>query len=216
MSELNASTQRKLIRVVYLPPALTGLLMLIYACVPHLYFVYNGQAHDTLSPLQLLQNTWQSCRTMLENATDGSSAALYFSYAMSFFVILTWLLILLYAVMAIASLLCSCVAFSCPPTDRQANQAKRWLQFFCPNRGLYVVTNLLPILTALFPYVLLYFYRVSLAHVMRVHYFGPPDILLAVLCSAANIAAFLCLRKAQEQQQMDMYQLYKEKNNRKR
>jgi hypothetical protein len=46
---------------------------------------------------------------------------------------------------------------------------------------------------------------------MSIHFFGPPDLLLAAILISLNLAAYLCLLPAQAQEHMDMFRLYKAK-----
>ena len=210
MKPLSSSARRGLIHFAYLLPIFTGLLLLIYALIPHLFFVYGEAIYNTQSPFELMQNTWKECQALL-NGAEASAGAVMFSFTMSAMVILSWICTIVYAVVAIASAICSCIAFSHRPTEREANRAKRWMQFFCPNRILYIVVNLLPLLPAAFPYILLHFYRTQMFYEISLHYMGPPDLVLAVIAVLLNLASFLLLLSAQNEEHMDMFRLYKAK-----
>ena len=41
MKQLPSSAARPLIRVAYLLPLIVGVLLLIWACIPHLFFIHN-------------------------------------------------------------------------------------------------------------------------------------------------------------------------------
>lgn len=212
MMALSTSTKRFLIRLAYLMPIISGSILLIYACVPHLFFVHNNVALDTLSIFDLVSNTATQCSALTGGTQSGSGEATVFAYTMLFFVTLFWLALVAYAVMALASAIASSVAFYYPPTSKQANRAKRWMQFFCIGRAVYVIDNLVLLLAAAFPHILLYFYQTQMGYVdMRLCFFALPDLLLAVILIALNLAAFLALLPIQAQEHMDMFRLYKSK-----
>ena len=211
MKALSNRSAWTLIRLSYLLPAISGVILLVWACVPHLFFFYDGEAYETWSLFGLLANTWKTCSGLLEGKTGASVQAAYFSYTMMLFVVLSFLAMLGYAITAIPSAICSCIAFSKAPTDPDANRAKRWLRFFGPNRVIFVITNLVPLLPAFFPYILLANYRSQLGYVMKVYYVGPPAWAIALLLIAINVATFLCLLGAQAREHMDMFRLYKAK-----
>lgn len=210
MKPLSSSARRALIRFAYLLPVFSGMLLLIYALIPHLFFVYGDAIYNTQSPFELMQNTWKESQALL-NGAEASAKAVMFSFTMSAVVILSWVFTAVYATVAIASAICSCIAFSHRPTEREANRAKRWMQFFCPNRVLYIIVNLLPLLPAAFPYILLHFYRTQMFYDMSLHHMGPPDFVLAAVAVLLNLAAFLLLMPAQNEEHMDMFRLYKAK-----
>ncbi len=212
MSRLPSSLRRAILRAVYLLPALTGLTLLIWACTPHIFFLYGGKTYDTWNLFSLFGNAWSQCQALLSRTVDGSSAAFFFAYAVSALVILSWILIVIFAILAILSAALSSYAFSMPPTSKKANRAKRWLRFFCPNRFTYVLTLLLPLLPAAFPSILCYFYRTRLAADITAFYIGPNGLLVAGILTALNLVAFLATLPMQRDERMDMYRLYKSKN----
>ena len=211
MKQLPSPLARACIRIAYLLPALFGLVMLILAFVPRVFFFYNGEVYDTQSTFALMGNTWRESQTMLDASSQGSGGAYFFSLIMSVLVVLSWISIIVYASMAIASAICSTAAFSAAPTDRFSNRSKRWMHFFCPNRVLYVISNLLLLLPAAFPYFLQHFYRTQLGYDMKPFFIGPSDLLLAGIFVILNLASFLALLPAQARERMDMYRLYKSK-----
>lgn len=211
MKQLPSSVARPLIRIAYLLPMISGLAMLILACVPHVFFFYNGAPYDTQSPLALMGNTWREAQAMLTAETTGSGGAYYFALFMSVFTVLSWICIVLYAATAIAAAICSTVAFAHAPTERLSNRAKRWLQFICPGRVLYVISNLLLLLPASFPYLLQHCYRTQLGYHMKVYFIGVSDLLLGGILVALNLVAFLALLPAQAREQMDMFRIVKQK-----
>ena len=181
--------------------------MLILFAIPNLFFLYQGEAHKTWSLFGLLGNTWKECSRL----GDVSVNAFWFSMTMRFFVVLSLLAMLGYLLTAIPAAICSSKAFSVPPTHPDANRAKRWLRFFCPNRILYAVTNLLLLVSALFPHILLANYRSQMGYVMELWYTPQwlPLWLVAAVLAVLNLTSFFALLPAQEREQMDMFRLYK-------
>ena len=212
MIRLSSPARRAWIRIAYLLPALVALLLLIYACIPHLFFLFEGEAHETLNLFTLMSNTWDEGRALIKGATDGSGNALMFSYIMTCGVIVSWVAIVLYTLVTGPAAVCSCYAFSKEPTSRESNLAKRWLRFFCPNRILFVLTNLLPIFPSLFPYLLLANYRAYWNYDIKLFYIGPPAWVLVVLLLLLGILPFLLLLPAQASEHLDMFRLYKAKS----
>jgi len=109
--------------------------------------------------------------------------------------------------------ICSIKAFSVPHTHPDANRAKRWMRFFCPNRITYALANLLPLLPAFFPHILLSNYRSQLGYLMQLFYepaWLPLWLVVAVLV-VVNLVGFFALLGAQEREEMDMFRLYKKK-----
>lgn len=212
MKPLSSGTRRTLVRLSYLLPAILGVILLIVAAVPHIYFIYEGKAHDTLSTFSLVSNTLADCSAILKGATEGSNYAVVFSYAMLCFGILFWVGLISYWIMALASAICSTVAFAYPPTAKEANRTKRWFRLFCSNRVIFVLSHLPILLSAAFPQILLYFYQNQLGYrSMSLHFFGPADLLLACLCVALSLGAHFALLPAQSREHMDLFRLYKAK-----
>ena len=211
MKGLSSWGYRALIRLAYLLPAISLVVLVIHFAVPHIFFLYDGEVYETMNWFSLTGNTWTECRAMTDPDVTGSTEALYFSYVMSFFVILSWVCIVLFAMLATVSAICSCRAFAYAPTDRQSNRAKRWMQLFCPNRVLYVLTCLLPLLPAAFPMILEMCYRKLLFYEIDVHFIGPAELWTAAVAAVLCVGAFIALLPAQSREHMDMYRLYKSK-----
>ncbi len=198
------------IRVIYLLPLILGILFLVFAFVPHLYFVYDGAVHETMSPISLVNNTWETCQALLEGDSEDPYAII-FSYVMTFFVILYWIFVALYAFFVALLTVCSIRAFSVPPTHRVANKSKRWLHLLCPNRVCYVLFGLLPIFPSFFPYILSHFYYTRLGLKMKVFFFGLPDPVWVIGLVLAAECAFLLTLNLQARTHLDLFRLYKKK-----
>ena len=209
MIRLSSPTKRALIRLCYLLPAITGAALAIWAFIPHLFFKFNSIG-KTQSPFTLICERWDGCQTIL-NGAEASGPAIAYSFTVSALIIISWIFLILYAIVAAAAAICSTVAFSYRPTEKEANRAKRWMQFFCANRVLYVSTLLLPLLPAAFPNILLACYRKQMLYDASLYFIGPSDLLLAAIFVTLNIASFLVLLKAQNEEHMDMFRLYKAK-----
>ena len=102
MKPLSSSARRGLIHFAYLLPVFSGMLLLIYALIPHLFFVYGEAIYNTQSPFELMQNTWKECQALL-NGAEASAGAVMFSFTMSAMVILSWICTVVHAVVAIAA-----------------------------------------------------------------------------------------------------------------
>ena len=55
---MSVKGRRALIHLFYLLPLLFGVALLIYAAVPHLWFVYDGEAYSTMDLFELQGNAW--------------------------------------------------------------------------------------------------------------------------------------------------------------
>ena len=202
---------RGCIRATYLLPAVTWALVLICAAIPHLYFIYDGIAHETVSTFGLLTNTWSECMNVLTGSADSTPASVLFSYIMLAVAVLTWATILWHGIAAITCAICSCYAFSLAPTDRLANRAKRVFHLICPNRICYVILQFLPLPLAFFPQILTACYQSQLGLQMRLCAFGPQDWIPACSITLICTGAYLALLSAQSREHMDMFRLYKAK-----
>ena len=210
MKRLSPKQTRLLSCAVYLLPLLAGLLLLTLMLIPHIYFVYNGELHETMSSFKLVNNTWDVCKGLLDSNSDNPYAV-FFSYIMTFFVILFWIMVALYALFAVVVALCSVRAFSKSPTDRLSNRAKRWMHLLCPNRICYGLFGLLPIFPSFFPHVLAHFYHTRLGLKMKVFFFGPPDHVWAILLVLLLELGFFLSLELQARSHVDMFRLYKKK-----
>jgi len=212
MADFSPSSRRALIRVAYLLPLLCGVILCILAAVPHIYFINDGEAHETLSTFSLVSNTFSYCGTILDGSVQASNYAVVFSYAMIAFCILFWVGVVTYAIMALSTAICSTVAFAYPPTAKEANRAKRWFRLFCANRVLLVIPHLLILLSAAFPQILLYFYRNQLGYIrMSLHFFGIADLWIALVLMLLCLTAHFALLPMQTKEHMDLFRLYKSK-----
>ncbi len=199
------------IRLCYLLPLLSGLLLLALAAIPHFYFTTDTSALDTMSLFGLLDNTYQTCIGFFNGEANGNVSSLYFSYVMMTFWVLSWLCIALYGLFAVSTALISMAAWTpyAVPTHF-GNNCKRLYRLLVPNEGMFVFFSLLPLLPSVFPWLLQIFYRNMLELPATLHYFGLPDVVYALLLSAACIALlFLTAAARREKLRMDIFRLYK-------
>lgn len=205
------AVRRCLVRIIYLLPAISLLVFLIHALIPHIFFVHDGVALDTHSSFGLAVTAWDHCRAVLVGTTKGSELAVFFSYGILAFLVLAGIALILYVVSAIAAAVCSVIAFSGNPTDQRTNLTKRWFRFFCPNRWMYVISLIFPLLYAAFPQVLLHFYRSAWNYRIALFFYGPSDLILVGVLVAVNVLGFLILLPTQANEHLDLFRLYKAK-----
>lgn len=212
MKQLPSRAARPLIRFAYLLPLLVAVALLILAAAPHIFYMFDGDPRESKSLFELMADTWDFCNKQLDGAFETTPDTMYFPYIMMSYIVVSWIIILLYAIVSVAASLCSLIAFSYPPASKNANLAKRWLHFFCPNRGTYVIIQLLPILPAFFPPILEHFQRTMFAMNLTIHYeLSVPDWLAVSVPLLVSIVLWLCLLPAQRDEHMDMYRLEKTK-----
>ncbi|MBQ9773038.1 MAG: hypothetical protein IJW30_00055 [Clostridia bacterium] len=219
--------RRLLCRAAYLLPLLLGVLFLVYTHVPHLWFVYddpeqqgNFYITDTTSPAQLQKDAKESSFAVLDSdgETDADGEAQAVRNERSFATLLTvasvvyYVALVLFAIPATLTAICSLVAFALPPTHLYANRAKRLLHFLCPNRICFLLSFLFPILTALFPQVLLFGYQTYQGLDIRLHYQGLPDWALALALAILCAALFLLTLPWQAEEHLDMFRIYKSRD----
>ncbi len=201
--------RRFLCRLAYLLPAITGVILLVWAVLPHLFFVEKGEVHETLTLFELMGNTWEYGTTVLEGTSENAAPAAYFSYVMNAAVVASWISIVLFAVNAVVMGACAFWAHANPPTSPAANDAKRWMRFFCFGRGWVAFTLLLPIIPALFPCILVYMQKEIFVADIALHYFGPPAWIVAILLCVAQFVLFVATVRVQREEHLDMFRLYK-------
>lgn len=212
MKSLSSKLSRPLIRVAYFLPLIVAVLLLILAAAPHIFYFYEGDPKQSQGLFELMSGVWDFSMSQLGGTAENTPDTMYFPYIMIFCIVLSWIFIVLYALVAIPSALCSLIAFTFPPTSKNANQAKKWLQLFCPNRATFVIFQLLPIFPACFPIILERCQRTMFAMDLHVYYdLGLPDWLIVGILVCIPISLWLILLPSQNEEHMDMYRLYKSK-----
>ena len=208
MSNLSVRTRRALIHLCYLLPAIFGILLLIYASVPHMWFVYDGEAYSTMNLFELQSNAWDFYEQIKAGKIESAVAVTWFEQLLPVVSALFWILPIVYAVVVLAITVCSVVAFSFEPTTRVANRTKRILHLICPNRISYLLFPLLPLFSALFPQLLLLLYRWQGMNI-RLYTFFVADWILVLVFAVLNAVAFIVLLPLQNESRMDMFRIYK-------
>ena len=206
---MNSSlAKRRSVVLVYLLPLICGLILLIWAAIPHLFFVYGADVKETISVFELMESTQEQCRLMLDGQAQGSTSALYFSYAMLAAVFLSRVAILAHLIASVTSFACACVAFSYPADHSVANRAKRWMRFFCFNPGTFTISCLLCCLPFYLPLLLNGFYQNWFFYDMSLHYFGIPSWIAATVLALGSAVAFVATRHIQREEKMDLFSFY--------
>lgn len=195
-------------RLAYLTPLLFALWIWIGAAVPHLWFVYEGEARETLDLFTLVSNTWGQCNAVIEtSASTGYEQN--FAHLMRAAVIVFWVTLILFTFFAVMVSTLSLIAFAMSPTDKYTNRVKRILHLLCPNRITYLILCALPILPTLFAHLLEWSYNTLLGMKVQLYFEGHHDLLIAVIGAALSIALFLLSLPDQKSERMDMFRIYK-------
>lgn len=208
MRRYSNPTHRALIHVCYLLPAIFGILLLIYAAVPHLWFVYNGDAYSTMNLFELQGNAWEFYEQIKAGAVENNAAVTWFEELLPVVSALFWILPILYTVLVGMITVCSLVAFSFDPTARIANRTKRILHLVCPNRVTYLLVPLLPLFSALFPQLMLWLYRLQ-GMKISLYTFFVADWILVLIFAVLNALIFILLLPMQSEEHLDMFRIYK-------
>lgn len=204
--------RRRLIRLVYLLPAITWLWVLIGACIPHLYFVYEDVAQETISIVRLMENSWKECIGFFDGTANGTPADLMFSYFVVFTVVLTWIDLVWCGFFALSCAGFSLYAFGRAPTDKYANRAKKFFHLICPHRVCYGLFSAFLPLMAFYPQILILLYKQQLGMRVQLFAFGVMDWIPAILLSLLSLSGFLGTLAWQNLEHLDMFRLYKGKS----
>ena len=204
--------RRRLIRLVYLLPAITWLWVLIGACIPHLYFVYEDVAQETMSIVHLMGNSWRECIGFFDGTANGTPADLMFSYFAVFTVVLTWISVVWCGLFALACAGLSSYALGRAPTNKSTNRAKKIFHLVCPNRVCYALFSAFLPLISLYPQILILLYRQQLGMHVQLFAFGIMDWIPAILLSLLTLGGFLGTLAWQDVEHLDMFRLYKGKS----
>ena len=208
MSRFSVRSRRVLIHVCYFLPLLFGVVLLAYALVPHLWFVYDREAYSTMNLFELRENAWAFYEQIQAGAVTESAAVTRFAQLLPVVSALFWVLPILYGILSLAVAVCAVVAFSFEPTSRIANRTKRVLYLVCPNRVTYLLLPLLPLFSSLFPQLLLWLYRWQGLNI-RLFTFFVADWILVLILAAINAAVFIILLPMQSESHLDLFRIYK-------
>lgn len=208
MKRYSNPAHRALIHLCYLLPAIFGIVLLVYAAVPHLWFVYDGDAYSTMNLFELQSNAWEFYEQIKTGAIESTAAVVWFEQLLPVVSALFWILPIVYALVAAMITVCSIVAFSFEPTSRTANRTKRILHLICPNRVTYLLLPLLPLFSALFPQLMLWLYRLQGMNI-RLYTFFLADWILVLILAVLNAVVFILLLPMQNEEHLDMFRIYK-------
>lgn len=208
MSRFSVRSRRVLIHVCYFLPLLFGAVLLAYALIPHLWFVYDREAYSTMNLFELQENAWAFYEQIQAGAVTESAAVTRFAQLLPVVSALFWVLPILYGILSLAVAVCAVVAFSFEPTSRIANRTKRVLYLVCPNRVTYLLLPLLPLFSSLFPQLLLWLYRWQGLNI-RLYTFFVADWILVLILAAINAAVFIILLPMQSESHLDLFRIYK-------
>ena len=208
MKRYSNPAHRALIHLCYLLPAIFGIVLLVYAAVPHLWFVYDGDAYSTMDLFELQSNAWEFYEQIKTGAIESTAAVVWFEQLLPVVSALFWILPIVYALVAAMITVCSIVAFSFEPTSRTANRTKRILHLICPNRVAYLLLPLLPLFSALFPQLMLWLYRLQGMNI-RLYTFFLADWILVLILAVLNAVVFVLLLPMQNEEHLDMFRIYK-------
>ena len=208
MSHLSVRSRRVLIHLCYFLPLLFGVVLLAYALIPHLWFVYDREAYSTMNLFELQENAWAFYEQIQAGAVTESAAVTRFAQLLPVVSALFWVLPILYGILSLAIAVCAVIAFSFEPTSRIANRTKRVLYLVCPNRVTYLLLPLLPLFSSLFPQLLLWLYRWQGLNI-RLYTFFVADWILVLILAAINAAVFIILLPMQSESHLDLFRIYK-------
>ena len=201
----SANKRRFWVGGVYFLPLIVGVILLIWALVPHLFFVYGSDAKETMSVFEVMKNTWSQCRQTMKGGEKNSPTAFYFSWIMVVLVALSWVALISNVVLAICSAVCAGMVLSKPVDDPSIKGVVRWMRFLCFNPTVYALTCFSAYLPFLIPPVLNWFYQHWFLYEMKLHYFGPPSWVVAVVLALVSSVTFLATRRLQREEKMDLF-----------
>ncbi len=198
---------RFLLNLIFWVPLLLGIAFFVYAAVPHLWFVNDGAAHETMSLFRLVGNTWKNCG----EAVSSSVSQTVFCFVMRAAVILFWGMLSFYFVVTLMGAFCSLIAFSYDPYSGSANRAKKVLYLLCPNRVCWCIVLCLPLLCGLFPQLLMLMYRACLSFQPRMYASPMADWAAALIVAVLSVGSFFGTIRLQEKTKLNLFCLYRKR-----
>ena len=195
----------------YLFPVVLCILTVLLFALPRFYFSYENETHESMGLFTLVENTWKICQDAFEAQSIGPDT-MNFAYVMSFCVILFWIGLIWFVILALHSLLCTCIAFASDPTSILSNRTKKLFQFAWFNYPLYVIFHLIPLLISFFPQILRSQYASKLGISVKLNYFGIPDPWILAFATLASLALFFGTLSQQQALHLDMFRLYKKRS----
>lgn len=197
-----------LVRLSYLLPLLSGLLLLIPAFVPHIFFYRGKSLSATIGLFDLLGYLRAEASHVL-HASETVAPSIYRSALLaSILTVASWFFIVWYAIFAILSAVVGIWA-SQKISSASLNTAKRVYRIVVPNRVFYGIFCFLPLLPALMPYCYERFLSTTLSETVRVYFYGPPDWVWALIGGVLCAVPFFLSLRAQKEQKIDLFRIYR-------
>lgn len=202
--------RRAAVRLSYLSPLLFVALFTLLACLPQIFFTYSGEAtRESNSLFSLMANGIEASKITLSGSEAVDAASRSFAYAVLIYCGLSIVCLILLWITALLWTGFSCYVFSKRPTSEEANKAKRWFRFFCPNRILLLLSELTLALPLCFPQVLSFFYLTFFGMPWKPHYLGVSPILVMGIFLLLSVALLFGTLPLQDAEHMDLYRLYR-------
>ena len=199
-----------MIRFAYLMPLISGVALSFLAFIPHLFYQANNDIYSTLSLVQLLGNTYGEGSKFLTGTASGTTVDFYFYIVMLALWVISILCIILYAIFVTFTAVMLPLVWSPQNAPSvKANNLKRAYRIAVPNRGFFVFFQILPVVPAIFPYLLQRFSKTILGQKMQVYYYGIPDWIIVLTLAAISITLFFVSLSAQKNNRMDLFRIYK-------
>ena len=212
----SSPTRRFAARFAYLFPLLLAVLFTVTSMIPHLFFIYGAEAQETLSLFSLMGNAVRISRQLLTGTIEGSAADEACSRAVIAWFVIALLGLVLFWITALLEAIFGSYVHSLPPASDAANRAKRWFRFLCPNRVLLQLAHLGLLLPLFFPQILQYLSRQYLGIDAVPHYLGWHDLWIYGGLLLLGAVLLFGTIPWQSLEHMDLYQLYRRKNDRER
>ena len=206
---MTSPRRRVLIRVTYLLPLLCGALLTLPFLIRHTFLMQDGELTATFSLAELLDYLYENTGTILSASGAVERSSYDFALLVRVLTVASLFFAGWYLLFAVSTAVISCVDFARSAPDERLNTVKRVWRIAVPNRGFYVFFCLLPILPAAMPYLYAGLLRSMLGHAVKVYLYGPPDLAYAIAAGLACAIPFLVLLKAQKDERMDLFRLYR-------
>ena len=208
MTCFSTTGRRKAIRLCHALPLFCGALLLIPALVPHVFFLQDGSLSATVNLFDLLGYLRAQAVNILHAEGAVEPATYRFALLVSVLTAVSWFLLAWYAIFALFTAVLGSVAIDAPPSAG-LNTAKRVYRILVPNRVFYGVFCFLPLFPAAMPLLYAGLLRAMLKTNAAAHFYGPPDPVYALLAGLACALPFFLLLRAQKEEKMDLFRLYK-------
>lgn len=185
------NTKKYLIYLRYLLPIVAYIAILAMLFVPAYRFVTTSVGKEVVSSAELIALNWDSVRNTLFGAGEYSAEEILFSRACFSLIIIFVVLLLLSLAVSIWSAIVALRWFG-SDDDESAENDRKFLCVFIPNRIVLTILTSLGGAIALFPYVLAYLNTIY--SVRTAVYLVAPDALIvgSVLLLAVVILSVVC------------------------